>query len=374
MRNPRGSGFAQPLATWRPPSPELTPLLVQLANGEVEEDLLVTVGNRIEVGDVDPALRRLLPSLYPYFVAQGVDRRAVPKIRALYLRSRARGVLSRETATQAAQLFSKAGVPVMLLKGIALAQEYYHDFGSRPMADVDLMVPEELTIDEIKRIVRGAKGWEYVRRAHVCAATFSSPTGVDVDVHRYLSSLATFPGATDPMWRDSQQITLDGARDPIATLAAEHHLFHAVIHGLPHNPVPPFRWIVDVGTIVRRRPDFDPDRVTELASKLHMCALTATGLDWLSDNGVLPKVHIPNVDSPVDIAVQRAWLDNHPGRLVSDKLYYWDSPRRLIALRDQQWTIQRHLGVARDFFGHEGSQPILPRLGSAVWRRVGPGA
>ena len=48
--------------------------------------------------------------------------------------------------------FSSAGIPVVVLKGAALALTLYPDIGLRPMGDLDLLVPEE-QIDRAVRIV-----------------------------------------------------------------------------------------------------------------------------------------------------------------------------------------------------------------------------
>ena len=55
---------------------------------------------------------------------------------------------------------------MLVLKGVPLAKEYYQDFGARPMADADLMVPEAVTIEQIRTLLEGHQGGSSRRARH----------------------------------------------------------------------------------------------------------------------------------------------------------------------------------------------------------------
>lgn len=64
---------------------------------------------------------------------------------------------------QGAAALREAGVPVMLLKGAALAERYYGSYEARPMGDIDLLVPAD-QLQRARECLLGA-GWRWNRDA-----------------------------------------------------------------------------------------------------------------------------------------------------------------------------------------------------------------
>lgn len=349
IRATSGGGSAQPLTSWPAPRGERAQLLTQLALGRVDSEVLKRVADQVARNEVDESLRRLLPALYPYYISSGLNHPAVAHIRGLYGLARALGARVREAAADAAGILADAGIPVLVLKGVPLATEYYEDFGARPMSDADLMVPETVTIEQIRTLLEGTPGWTFEARADIRSATFRSPTNMSLDVHRFLLSHATFDGSTDALWADSHELVLREGATPVRSLSPEHQVFHGIVHGVPSNRVSPHRWVVDVGTVLRKSPDFDWDEVTGLAVEYRLTATLATGIEWLSSQGLIEPVEIPDVDTRLDRVVQE-YLANPVGGFVTvhQKVLRYDVPRRLIAIRGERWTPTRHLEVIRE--------------------------
>ena len=88
---------------------------------------------------------RVTPLLFRY--VRGRPELAVPeaiadRLEASYSRTAAANVNLRRELDRVAALFREAGVAVIVLKGMALIEAVYRDLALRPMADLDLLVPE----------------------------------------------------------------------------------------------------------------------------------------------------------------------------------------------------------------------------------------
>src|SRR5687768_8026755 len=67
--------------------------------------------------------------------------RARQRIQATRLRARQRGLLDHGITKRIAADLDARGIPVVPLKGSALAEAVYGDIGARQAADIDLLVP-----------------------------------------------------------------------------------------------------------------------------------------------------------------------------------------------------------------------------------------
>ncbi len=91
-------------------------------------------------------------------------------------------------------LLKEVNIPVIGLKGIALAATVYPDEGLRPMGDIDLLVPEGEGLNALKVLLNAGATQNYVPRsalheqvhAHVRAITYK---GVLIEIHQRLFSL-----------------------------------------------------------------------------------------------------------------------------------------------------------------------------------------
>lgn len=151
-------------------------------------------------------------------------------------------------------------LPVMLLKGASLAERVYGDWGLRPMADLDLLVPRgryerfeallhRLGYRLIPQHARTRSHWEQTH----CHLTFAHPhSGVVVEAHWDLQPLAwDWPAAprAASVWERARRTSLDGVlvhmlspADEIVHLAL-HHFRHGALCLLAH---------CDLAEVVRR--------------------------------------------------------------------------------------------------------------------------
>ena len=160
-------------------------------------------------------------------------------------------------------------IPVLVLKGVALANLYYPDIGCRPMADLDLLVPAGKFLGLGTHLLQ--HGWKETdghsfasfQMDRMPSFGFMRPEdGFCVDIHCHVLHANCAEGADDEFWARAQPWVFQ-QRNAL-TLAPEDHLLHIVSHGVRWCDVPPFRWIADAWWILaRNRGRFDWERFLE---------------------------------------------------------------------------------------------------------------
>ena len=92
--------------------------------------------------------------VHPLEASVRVPPEAMDQLKATYLANVARNIYYQAELRGALNALTAQDVPVIVLKGAAMAGTVYDDIGLRPMADLDLMVPEE-HLHTAQAIVRG---------------------------------------------------------------------------------------------------------------------------------------------------------------------------------------------------------------------------
>jgi hypothetical protein len=187
----------------------------------------------------------------------------------------------------------RAEIPVMVLKGMALAQDVYPDVGCRPMSDVDVLVPSPQFDAALARLVEagwiGADGRRVDRALHVRhALPLVHPEGGHIDLHH--SPGTPFMGgarrgvSVPEMWAARRPARL-GDR-PVTVPAPEDLLLTVIVHGLTSFFVWSSRWVVDSIVLLRStEPDREVDweRLAEQARRHHVVLPARSALRYLVD-------------------------------------------------------------------------------------------
>jgi len=181
-------------------------------------------------------------------------------------------------------------VPVMVLKGMALALRAYPDLGRRPMSDVDVLVPSPQIDEAVDRLL--AVGWTIAddrplprswRARH--ALPLVHPDGGHIDLHHAPGT--PFMGharggvAVPEMWAAQQPAEL--AERPVAVPAPEDLLLTVVVHGLTSVNGWSSRWVVDAVVLLRSQA-VDWDRFADQASRYHVVLPARSALRYLVDS------------------------------------------------------------------------------------------
>jgi hypothetical protein len=200
------------------------------------------------------------------------------------------------TLLELAKHFKKHGIELVLLKGIANAIDLYGDLGSRPMADLDVLVDPQQATNAHQVLIE--QGWTCdeppiaPRLRFQYASTYRHPGGGMVDIH----------------WRPCEDFVND-AYDPAdlgacSTLEIQGvrffilnptlNLFSTILHGVAWNHLSPVRWVCDARLILQKyQSQINWVRMLELAQKYDCLEPWVLGLQYLRRHsaicGVLPK-------------------------------------------------------------------------------------
>jgi hypothetical protein len=192
---------------------------------------------------------------------------------------------------------ASARVPVLLMKGAALAYAHYPQPWCRPYADVDILVPPG-TIEQIRRLLRplGYRPAIEVTSRHITGQWHlhpAMPGARSLDVHERLVNPRAFdslPSFADLFSRSvalrtagGRQGTVDAPLGPTArTLSAIDTAWHLLVHAAAHHHGED-RLLdqIDLWLVTRAFSDDDWRTLEDLARASHTAAVCAAGLTRL---------------------------------------------------------------------------------------------
>ena len=197
--------------------------------------------------DWDRLARLAGSGLAPYLIAQlervrlwdQMPREVRDRLTAIHRANGMAHLLRLRALRGALAAFDNAGIPVVVLKGMALAHLVYSEPTLRPMQDVDLWLsPEQLEAGA--ETLRRA-GFQFPRRTYEGRWTPGAADGADdralevpgtpivFELHGALPSWAGFPHAdTAAAWTRAQSVPLGDVRARV--LAPEDLLLHVALH------------------------------------------------------------------------------------------------------------------------------------------------
>jgi hypothetical protein len=164
---------------------------------------------------------------------------AMERLKAVYVHNAVRNAHLRSKLHEVIRTLSAEGIPVILLKGAALLEIIYSNPALRPMADVDLMVPEDKA-DKAQQLVSelgyhavgSPEAQERTRREHRHLPALVDQYMVGVfEVHSHIvrrDSPLRFDIAS--FWDQAREMPTTGVLAKV--LAPEHQLIHLAINFL----------------------------------------------------------------------------------------------------------------------------------------------
>ncbi len=208
---------------------------------------------------LDPGSFRLLPLLFANLKRLGIEGPLLPRIKGVYRHFWYRNQLFFHQMAGLLEALQRADIPVLLLKGGALALLYYSDPSQRPMADLDLLIrpadrPRALAFLH-------EKGWtpiyfqafDELSPSYLSCVTghgFRHEKVGELDLHWYLLSTCSTGSADAGLWERAVDLDFRGVR--CRSLGPTDMLFHICTHGAAWNDIPPIRWAADASLILQR--------------------------------------------------------------------------------------------------------------------------
>lgn len=243
------------------------------------------------LGGFDAGAKRLLPLLHKRFEmhltpADGIHREV---LKGVWKKSFFENATRVSTLLELQAHFQNEGIALVLLKGIGNALDLYGDLGSRPMADLDLLIAPSEVPAAHQLLTR--LGWNCddpptpPRVRFQYASTYRHPGGAMVDIH----------------WRPCEDFVSDAYRpsdlgelhtvmvqgQAFAVLNPTLNLLTTILHGVAWNHLPPVRWVCDARFILNKyAAQIDWQIMLDLAIKYHCTDVLFVGLQYL-------KRHLP---------------------------------------------------------------------------------
>jgi hypothetical protein len=229
-----------------------------------------------------------------------------------------------------------AGVPVILLKGAALAQTVYETPALRPIGDVDLLIPPH----EAERglAILADLGWKPLR--HPAPRDLMVRHGLNfervpygaVDLHWYLLPECCWRKADRGLWRRARQ--LPAGQLAALVLGPADQLLHVCIHGLRWSPVHSAHWVADAARVIAHAgPDLEWGVVVEEARRRGLALQMHGALEIASQVGGAPVPEAVMRALAAQPATWRDRLERHvkgrPVRSVGGVFLMWCGWRRL---------------------------------------------
>ena len=250
------------------------------------------------------------------------ERRAISVPVAEELAARRRQVLTqnlarRAAARQVSDILRREGIPFIVLKGVALAEETYGDLSLRGFNDFDVMVPHE-RVEQTYRLARDL-GYGLIRftkvqdciRAGGHAAGMSRRDGVSLDIHWTLGPDLP-PGSAAIVWNSCvaapENATLPGHR-----LSPEMSLVHLAKH-------------FHTGQYTLLKPLVDFHFTVRTAVSIDQSALlsTAQSLDLVSIVQIAAVVAARAIGTPLPVPMHDAgkpgWAARVAARVLPDAM------------------------------------------------------
>lgn len=184
---------------------------------------------------------------------------------------------------------SRAAVPTMALKGLALGASVYRSPGLRTISDLDILVPGRdlfRAMEALKRHgMRSAAGEPVspgdlrANHAHVFSPQKRHDPTLDLHWHVLASARADDDDAF--FWSEARPLRV-GNTDTLG-LCLEDQLLHVLVHGVRWTWMPHVRWVADATLLLRKAgEDFRVERFLEAARRFDAVVPVQEGLAFVA--------------------------------------------------------------------------------------------
>lgn len=206
---------------------------------------------------------RLAPILYMALRGGAAPAPVLARLRAAWLAAERQHLLAGKQLREIVDAFGGAGIQTIILKGPALAADYYPDPALRPFTDLDLLVrrrDRDTAMEVLSRLgyAHGSPGRSLAYELeHAPAAYFVAPSDaprLPIDLHW---ECVAHPGgsratelAAEEIW--SRALPAPSWGDAARALAAEDLLVYLAAHFAIHHALAGALWQLDLALVLKR--------------------------------------------------------------------------------------------------------------------------
>lgn len=263
-------------------NPEHLAALIEICfNPYADRTNYLLIDQGIQNDDLSPEQYRVLPLLYKSKIELFSEFTRL-KIQSSYKHTLYRNhiLLNRAQRFQGLILRSELG-NCIFLKGVAQSLGSKGGIGIRPMADIDILIPNlDMKAEKFLKVVN-AENYEVIGSS-IRSVTLLCPEGFQLDIHWYLAEWAISSDVVNSIVSDSQEVTFRNQNYRI--LSVEHNLVHVIGHGLLNpNLALDARWVIDALSIINDFPNLDSSKMLKFSNLFNSRSRLKLGLQLIAD-------------------------------------------------------------------------------------------
>lgn len=267
--------------------------------------------------------QRLAPLLYAALKARGRQNEPPPHVvsnlRTAYLRADVANWLKYQELSRLLEIFAREQIPVVLLKGCALAATLYPERALREMGDLDLLIHKTqlepvatLLVAQSYTLVRDIMDGFQEEFAGEQQFSRADKYRSAVDLHWHILNLATQRRQVpvDWFWDRTQEVRIDGHSAYIFAPGAQ--LLHLAAHFALHHQLNGLRWSFDLALLLARDGEYlDWDEILDAARAFGLAPAFRAAVSHVSD--------LWGVSVAKEVQMQIAKVESKAG----DRMAFW---------------------------------------------------
>ncbi len=239
-----------------------------------------------EVGPelADPDSTRLFPLVWWNLQRLGAEGIAVNSLKPSYWHSWALSLERMQLAGEVAGALQTAGIPTLLVKGVALASRYYERPELRPPGNVALLVPAPCAVAARRLLVTA--GWQPTAnplggaRPRSRGRRFKDRAGRRLTLHWHAFVGSSRAATDDGFWARAEPVNIDGTTTRV--LAPADQMLQVCVDGLRTSDVHATRWVADAMAILNSAAErMDWDLLVEEARARRVVRPMRRALDYV---------------------------------------------------------------------------------------------
>ncbi len=204
--------------------------------------------------DVDHGSHRLLPLVYHWLSSFNYSDELISgRLKGIYRRAWMENQQLFYKASNVLRILHDAKIKTAVLKGIALTELVYRNYGVRPMYDMDILVPFDMSHHAVKILKQ--EGFVLQREdllehnlQYGRSIGFVDSDNTEIDLHWHVVVHSHGNVVASDFWDESVPLSIGEVKT--RALSATDNLFHTIVHGVRKNPEPPIRWVADAVSII----------------------------------------------------------------------------------------------------------------------------
>lgn len=261
---------------------------------------------------------RVLPLLYAKSDMSRFSEYSRKKISSAYKHTHYRNHILLDRSQKLARSLDEHGFkPAIFLKGIPQALRSKGGIGTRPMSDVDILIPK-IHLNQKGFFTTLAELELTITSTSFRSVTAISSEGFEFDIHWYLGDWGLSETLIEQLEESSEPISFRGSS--FQTPCVEHHIVHILGHALM-NPLlmDDARWIIDALMLLTEYTAIKPEKLADFANQFNARNRIKLGLRIIAEQ------------TPSTVLIDRSSLCRASNLIKPDKLptaWLFDLPEK----------------------------------------------